>query len=193
MWWLLLLLLALHAPAAHAPDGTCDAAASVAGACASGALSLYPNGTQYWRRPDGLFSSPLPLVPCGGGWRCLADSYASPLLQPPPAGWPETSERTRMAQPQQPDSYCGVAVLYADETEGLDSARFAAAFRNKEPVIIRSRGGAKAWLGRGKKARTQSAKFSRERLIQRAGRETGLARGAVARGRGGGRSRADSR
>ncbi len=68
-----------------------------------------------------------------------------------------------------------MAVLYADDAEALDSTRFAATFRNKEPVIIRNRGKAKAWLGRGKKARTQSAKFSRERLLKRAGRETGLA------------------
>jgi hypothetical protein len=173
---LLVLVLSalLQLQPSHAPEGICDAAASVAGAC-SAAAALYPNGTRYWRRTDGLFGSPVALKPCEGGWRCVADAAASPLLQPPPGGWPETSERRRLVQPQVADSYCGVAVVYADDDEALDGAHFAATFRNKEPVIIRSRKKAKAWLGKGKKARSQGAKFSRERLVKRAGRESGLA------------------
>eukprot|EP01046_Picozoa_sp_COSAG06_P029354 COSAG06_NODE_2714_length_6403_cov_23.366593_1_plen_65_part_10 len=65
---MLALSALLQLQPSHAPEGICDAAASVAGAC-SAAAALYPNGTRYWRRTDGLFGSPVALKPCEGGWR----------------------------------------------------------------------------------------------------------------------------
>ena len=162
--------------AALAPD-TC-----AAGTCGS-AASLYRNGTRYWKPADGLFAAPVGLKACDGGWRCVAEPGSWPLLQPPPSeDWPVTSQRTALfGADQEPNSYCGLAVVYADDAASLDAAHFQATYRNKEPVIIRSRKGKgkrkppqEAWLGKGKKARAQSAKFTRKAILKRVGQEQGL-------------------
>lgn len=176
-----LLVVAALLQLTSAPD-TCDAESSAAGTCGSAAAALYRNGTRYWKPADGLFAAPVGLKPCDGGWRCVAQPASWALLQPPPSDdWPVTSQRKALGLPQESNSYCGLAVIYADDAESLDGAHFQATYRNKEPVIIRSRKGKgkrkppqEAWLGKGKKARAQAAKFTRKAILKRAGQEQGL-------------------
>ena len=161
---MLLACLALQLGAvATASDGACDAAS---GACAARGPLVYGNGTRFWQRDDGLFAAPLPLEPCEGGWRCVKDAADSPLLQPvrPPDG----AEPARGRR-----SFCDIDVVKADDAERLGS--FESAFRNKAPVLVRSHKKHQAWLGKGKKARVQRAKFGREKLLARVGKDVGSA------------------